>query len=361
MITARKGARLLALSNAGTITERGLYGVFLEGTQPKVRVGELDEEMVFETNPGDVFLLGASSWRVQEITHDSVFVVPAPGEPGRMPFWRGDRPERPLEFGKAIGKLARELSSESDERALARLTQKHSLDEGAARNLLAYLREQDEVSQLPTDRRIVIECFLDEAGDWRVAVLSPFGARVHAPWATVVSAHLLKEHGIEADAMWSDDGMIFRLPESDEMPDPQWFLVEPQIARELVTAHISGTPLFASRFRENAARALLLPRRRPGQRVPLWVQRRKSSDLLQVAAGYSDFPMILETMRECLKDAFDLDGLIGLLQDIADGKLRVVQHRTKFASPFAAALMFSYVGDFIYNSDAPWQSEGRKP
>lgn len=353
VIMARKGAKLLALSNAGTITERGLYGVFLAGTEPKVRVGELDEEMVFETNPGDVFLLGASSWRVQDITFDSVFVVPAPGEPGRMPFWRGDKPERGLEFGQAIGKLVRELSTESDERALAKLTSEHSLHEVAACSLLTYLREQDEVSELPTDRRIVIECFIDEVGDWRVAVLSPFGGRVHAPWATVVAARLLNEQGIEADSMWSDDGMIFHLPESDEMPNPDWFLVEPHVARELVSKHVTGTPLFASRFRENAARALLLPRRRPGQRVPLWVQRRKSSDLLQVAATYSDFPMILETLRECLKDAFDLDGLVSVLTDIADGRIRVVQRQTKSASPFASALMFSYVGEFIYNSDAP--------
>jgi ATP-dependent helicase Lhr and Lhr-like helicase len=353
VITARKGAKLLALSNAGTITERGLYGVFLAGTEPKVRVGELDEEMVFETNPGDVFLLGASSWRVQDITYDSVFVVPAPGEPGRMPFWRGDKPERPLEFGQAIGKLVRELANENDERALARLTGEHKLHQVAAHSLVTYLREQDEVSELPTDRRIVIECFVDEVGDWRVAVLSPFGGRVHAPWATVITARLLQEHGIEADSMWSDDGMIFRLPESDEMPNPDWFLVEPQVARELVTTHVTGTPLFASRFRENAARALLLPRRRPGQRIPLWVQRRKSSDLLHVAASYSDFPIILETLRECLKDAFDLDGLVGVLSDIAEGRIRVVQRQTKSASPFASALMFSYVGEFIYNSDAP--------
>ncbi len=352
-LSARKGARLLAVGNAGTITERGLYGVFLAGTEPRTRVGELDEEMVFETNPGDVFLLGASSWRAQEITHDAVYVVPAPGEPGRMPFWRGDRPGRPLEFGRAIGKLIRTLRGEDALAAQTRLTTEHHLDPSAAINLLAYLNEQEEVSDLPTDRRVVIECFVDEVGDWRVAVLSPFGGRVHAPWATVVTARLLEGLGIEADSMWTDDGMIFRLPDSDEMPDPAWFIIDSQTVREQVTAHISGTALFASHFRENAARALLLPRRRPGQRVPLWVQRRKSADLLHVAAGYPEFPIILETFRECLMDAFDLEGLVRILEEVESGSIRVTQTRTKSASPFAASLLFSYVGDFIYNGDAP--------
>jgi ATP-dependent Lhr-like helicase len=351
----RRGARNVAVTNAGTIPDRGLYGVFLAGAEGRTaRVGELDEEMVFESKPGDVFVLGASSWRIEEITHDRVVVVPAPGEPGRMPFWHGDRPGRPPEFGRAIGALTRELAEMPAPRAEKLLRARHGLDERAARNLVAYLAEQREATgELPTDRTLVLELFLDEVGDWRLALLSPFGARVHAPWAIAVAARLREELGLEPDTLWTDDGIVFRLPETDEPPDAALFLPATDEVERLVTAQLGRTALFAARFRESAARALLLPRRRPGQRTPLWIQRRRSSDLLGVAADFSDFPIVLEAYRECLRDVFDLPGLVELLGAIADRRLRVRTVRTRIASPFAASLLFSYVANFLYEGDAP--------
>lgn len=350
----RSGARMLAIANGGTIPDRGLYGVFLANTDKPVRVGELDEEMVFESREGDVFLLGASSWRIEEITHDRVLVTPAPGEPGQMPFWHGDRPGRPLELGKAIGKLARELASTPHPAALARLTERHGLDARAAENLLRYLEDQREATgKLPTDRTIVVERFMDEIGDFCVTLLSPFGAKVHAPWGTAVNARLTAELGIDADVIWSDDGMIFRLPDVDEPPDDAVFFPDPEEVERLVVNELGGTSLFAARFRENAGRALLLPRRRPGQRTPLWAQRRKSAQLLTVAARYPEFPMLLETYRECLRDVFDLPGLIELLRDVKERRVLVSGVRSRKPSPFAASLLFNYVASFMYEGDAP--------
>ncbi|MEN0111496.1 MAG: DEAD/DEAH box helicase, partial [Planctomycetota bacterium] len=318
-ITARRGAQRVAILNGGTIPDRGLYGVFLVGDGPEgaggSRVGELDEEMVFETHPGDVFLLGASSWRVLDITKDKVMVAPAPGEPGKMPFWRGEGPGRPLEFGKAIGELARELNAslaaDGEEPVLGRLVERHALDDGAAATLLAYLRDQAEATgEPPSDRSIVIESFLDEIGDWRVCVLSPFGARVHAPWAMAVAARLREEELGEVDYSWTDDGMIFRLPESPNPPRAELFLPKADEVEDQVTSQLGSTAMFAARFRENAARALLLPKRQPGKRQPLWMQRRRAADLLAVASRYPSFPILLETYRECLRDVFDLPGLV---------------------------------------------------
>jgi ATP-dependent Lhr-like helicase len=355
-IRAREGAGRVAIINAGTIPDRGLYGVFLSGGDPKTsrRVGELDEEMVFESRPGEVFLLGASSWRIEEITHDRVLVAPAPGEPGKMPFWHGDRPGRPPEFGRAIGQLARELAAAPREEALARLTGQHGLDARAAPNLVAYLAEQAEATgQVPSDRAIVVERYLDEIGDWRVCVLSPFGARVHAPWAMAVVARLREERGSEVEMLWSDDGMVFRLPESDAPPDVSLFLPDPDGVEDLLVANLGQTSLFAARFRENAARALLLPRRHPGRRSPLWAQRKRSADLLAVASRYGSFPMILETYRECLRDVFDLPGLVDILRRIASRRIAVVAAESRVPSPFAASLLFSYVANFVYDGDAP--------
>ncbi len=354
-VTPRKNAQRLAILNAGTIPDRGLYGVFLVGDEMgQSRVGELDEEMVFEIHAGDVFLLGASSWRVADITTDRVLVTPAPGEPGRMPFWRGDGPGRPLEFGRAIGQLTRQLLAKSDPAATQQLVKEHGLDEQAARNLMQYLRDQVEATgEAPSDQTIVVESFLDEVGDWRVTILSPFGARVHAPWATAVVARLRESVGDQVDMMWSDDGMVFRIPEAEGVPDLTVLFPAADEIEEMVVRQLGGTALFAGRFRENAARALLLPRRAPNRRTPLWLQRRRAADLLGVASGFPNFPMLLETYRECLRDIFDLPGLKQLLKDVESQAIRVHQISTAQASPFASSLMFNYTGNFIYNGDTP--------
>ncbi|PRQ10128.1 DEAD/DEAH box helicase [Enhygromyxa salina] len=355
-ITARKGAQRLAVQNAGTIPDRGLYGVFMlgEGGAPGTRVGELDEEMVFESRDGDVFVLGASSWKIVEITRDRVMVVPAPGEPGRMPFWHGDGPGRPMEFGRAIGALGRKLDKLPRERAEAVLQADHALDPLAARNLVDYLHDQREATGvLPSDKTIVVERWIDEIGDWRVAVLSPFGARVHAPWATAVAGRLREHSGVEVDMLWTDDGLAFRLPEVEEPPPAAMFFPEPDEVERLVIDNLSGSALFAGAFRENAARALLLPRRQPGKRTPLWMQRKRSADLLAVASRYRSFPIILETYRECLRDVFDLPALIELLQQVADRRVRVREVQSTSASPYAAALVFTWIGNFLYDDDQP--------
>ena len=355
-VTARKSALRLAVQNAGTIPDRGLYGVFMmgEGGAPGTRVGELDEEMVFESRDGDVFVLGASSWKIVEITRDRVIVVPAPGEPGRMPFWHGDGPGRPLEFGRAIGALGRSLAKLPREQAEAKLTREHDLDELAARNLLDYLGDQREaVGVLPSDKTIVVERWVDEIGDWRIAVLSPFGARVHAPWATAVAARLRENAGVEVDMLWTDDGLAFRLPETDTPPPASLFFPAPDEVERLVIENLAGSALFAARFRENAARALLLPRRRPGKRTPLWMQRKRSADLLAVATRYRSFPIVLETYRECLRDVFDLPALTELMQQVADRRIRVREVESKSASPYAAALVFTWIGNFLYDDDQP--------
>jgi ATP-dependent helicase Lhr and Lhr-like helicase len=355
VVSPRKGTQRLAILNAGTIPDRGTYGVFLAGEEGRSnRVGELDEEMVFETRPGDVFLLGASSWRVLEITNDQVLVAPAPGQAGKMPFWRGDGPGRPLEFGRAIGSLARRLVRMDREVAHQELTIKHSLDERAATNLLNYLHDQAAATdEPPSDKTIIVECLVDEVGDWRICLLSPFGSRVHAPWAMAVAARLRSETTGEVDMMWSDDGMVFRLPEADEPPPLELFLPSSSEIEDQVIQQVGSTALFAARFRENAARALLLPRRQPGKRTPLWLQRRKSADLLSVASKYSQFPILLESYRECLRDVFDIKGLRTILQEIEKRTIRVKRVVTATASPFASSLMFNYVSNFLYDGDAP--------
>ncbi|WP_425397136.1 Lhr family helicase [Aeoliella sp.] len=355
-LSRRRNSQRIAVLNAGTIPDRGLYGVFLasdDGTTGS-RVGELDEEMVFETHPGDVFLLGASSWRVIDITRDRVIVVPAPGEPGRMPFWRGEGPGRPLEFGKAIGSLARQLVRMESEQAITQLEADHSLDRRAAVNLLRYLTEQSAATgEVPSDRTVVVESFLDEIGDWRVVVLSPFGARVHAPWAMAVAARLRAEGIDEVDFMWADDGIVFRLPESDGAPPTDWFIPRSDEIEDEVARQVGSTALFAARFRENAARSLLLPRRRPDRRTPLWQQRRRAADLLSVAARYPAFPLLLETYREVMRDVFDLPGVVAILGQIERREIAVRGVETSAASPFAAALLFSYTGNFVYEGDVP--------
>jgi ATP-dependent Lhr-like helicase len=361
VITARAGAQRLAVANAGTIPDRGLYGVFLaaggedaRGRPVGKRVGELDEEMVFELSEGEVFFLGASSWRAEQITHDRVLVSPAAGEPGKMPFWHGDRAGRPLAFGESIGALARELAHAPSDEAEKTLREKHGLDASAARNLLAYLSEEMAAAgDVPSDRLVVMERFQDDLGDWRVCILSPFGSRVHAPWATAITARLRDEHPGDVDVVWSDDGMVFRMAGADAPPPLDWFLVPSGEIEARVTRALGETSLFAAHFRECAGRALLLPRKRPGLRTPLWAQRRRARDLLGVAMQHPTFPIVLETYRECLRDVFDLPGLVGLLQKIEQRRIRVTTVDVRSPSPFAASLLFSFAANFIYEGDAP--------
>ena len=312
LLRGREGAQRLAVTNAGTIPDRGLFGVHL--VDGGGRVGELDEEMVYEARAGQTFLLGASTWRIEEITRDRVLVSPAPGVPGLVPFWKGEGVGRPYELGEAIGRAGRELVALDDARARGRLVTEHQLDERAAENLLTFLREQEQATGvLPSDRAVVVERFRDEIGDWRLCILTPFGARVHAPWALALAARVRESLGLEVNFIWSDDGMALHLPDADVPPLLDELLVGPDEVEDLVVAELGGTALFGARFRENAARALLIPRRRPGQRTPLWQQRLKAQGLLQVARRYPDFPVVLETYREVLQDVFDLPALRALL------------------------------------------------
>jgi ATP-dependent helicase Lhr and Lhr-like helicase len=346
-IRPRRGALQLAVTNAGTIPDRGLYGVHLPDGR---RVGELDEEMVYEARPGQTFLLGASTWRIEEITRDRVIVTPAPGVPGAVPFWKGDGIGRPKELGLAIGAFARE----SVDRDPGELAAEYDLDERAARNLSAFLREQREATRVvPSDRTIVVERFRDEIGDWRLCVLSPFGGRVHSAWALALSARIRDEHGLESDAIWSDDGIIVHLPDADEPPSADLLMIEPDAIEDLVVQELSSSALFGARFRENAARALLLPRARPGKRTPLWQQRLKAQSLLEVAKRYGQFPIVLETYRECLQDVLDLAGLQQLLTGLHTRELSLVEVETQRASPFASSLLFDYVATYMYEGDTP--------
>jgi ATP-dependent helicase Lhr and Lhr-like helicase len=352
-ITGRPGAQRLAVTSGGTIPDRGLYGVFTVGEGPGRRVGELDEEMVYETRPGEVITLGASSWRIEEITRDQVLVSPAPGEPGKLPFWHGDAPGRPLEVGRAVGAFLREAAAGKPDQAVARL-QAEGLDPLAARNLVAYVGEQHEVTgAVPTDRQIVVERFRDEIGDWRVCILSPFGGRVHAPWALAIEQRLRERLGLDVHTMYADDGIVIRLPDTDELPPLDEVLIDPDDVEDLVVGSLAGSALFASRFRECAARALLLPRRRPGSRTPLWQQRQRAADLLAAASRYGGFPVTLETYRECLQDVFDLPALTEVLGGIASRRIRVAQVETESASPFASSLLFGYIATYMYEGDLP--------
>ncbi|HEX4004648.1 MAG TPA: DEAD/DEAH box helicase [Acidobacteriaceae bacterium] len=355
LLTPREGAKTLAILNGGTIPDRGLYGVFLSGEHKKpVRVGELDEEMVFESRVGDIFALGASSWRIDEIAHDRVLVSPAPGQPGKLPFWHGDRAGRPLEFGRRIGALVRELRAFPPNAAISRLVREHDLDPQAAESLLQYLADQAAVTAVvPDDRNIVVERIRDEMGDWRVCVLTPFGSRVHAPWAMAATAQIANAGGPHVESMWTDDGFVLRFPDVDAPPDTSRLLPDPEAVTDLVVAQLSGTALFAAKFREASARALLLPRRRAQTRSPLWQQRKRAADLLAVASRYPSFPMLLEAYRECLRDNFDMPALVDLLRSIKDRAIQVHVLDTQKASPFAASLLFGYVGNFIYDGDAP--------
>ncbi len=348
-VRGRSGSQRLAVTNAGTIPDRGLFGVFLpDGT----RVGELDEEMVYESRVGETFLLGASTWRIEDITFERVVVSPAPGQPGRMPFWHGDGPGRPLELGRAIGEFVREVRQDPD--AVDRLRDNSGLDPLATDNLLTYLHDQAEATGVvPDDRTVVVERFRDEIGDWRICVLTPFGAQVHAPWGMAIQARLGAEWGADIELMWSDDGIVMRLPEAlDRLPLDE-LLFDPDEIDELVIAQLPSTSMFAARFRECSARALLLPRRRPDQRTPLWQQRQRAADLLAVATKYPSFPMLLEATRECVNDVFDLPALREVMADLRSRKIRMTAVDTDHASPFAQSLLFSWIAVFMYEGDSP--------
>lgn len=351
-LTARGNARLLAVTNAGTIPDRGLFPIVLpEGG----RVGELDEEMVYESRAGDVFVLGSSSWRVVEITHDRMVVVPAPGErAARLPFWYGDTLGRPLETGRALGRFIREIAALEAAEATATLESDYHLDRRAAINLVRFLAEEREATGwVPTDRTIVVEKFRDPVGDWRLVLLSPFGARIHAPWALAMTKTMRDHHGFEVDAVWSDDGIIVRFPDVDVVPDAGELVIDPDEIERLVVEEVAVSALFTGRFREAAGRALLLPRRHPGRRTPLWLQRRRSISLLEAARRYPSFPIILETYREVLQDHFDLPALRDLLVDIRARRVQVVAVETAGPSPFATSLTFDFVASFMYEYDAP--------
>ncbi|MGW1763061.1 ATP-dependent helicase [Streptomyces sp. NPDC002073] len=377
-VTGRPGAQRLAVTSGGTIPDRGLFGVFLAGADPKKgggRVGELDEEMVYESRIGDVFTLGTTSWRIEDITRDRVLVTPAPGVPGRLPFWKGDQLGRPLELGRAVGSFLREVGGLPAEDARLRLLAA-GLDAWAADNVLAYLTEQREAcGHVPDDRTIVVERFRDELGDWRVVVHSPFGAQVHAPWALALGARLAERFGMDAQVMHADDGIVLRLPDADllgldlldhdpaapgfEFDSEQAPLSAADVLFDrgeiggIVTEQVGGSALFASRFRECAARALLLPRRSPGRRTPLWQQRQRAAQLLQVASEFGSFPIVLEAVRECLQDVFDVPGLTELMGDIEARRVRLVEVTTPEPSPFARSLLFGYVAQFLYEGDSP--------
>lgn len=377
-VTGRPGAQRLAVTSGGTIPDRGLFGVFLAGADPKKgggRVGELDEEMVYESRTGDVFTLGTTSWRIEDITRDRVLVSPAPGVPGRLPFWKGDQLGRPLELGRALGAFVREVGALPEEDARLRLLAA-GLDAWAAENLLTYLKEQREAcGHVPDDRTVVVERFRDELGDWRVVIHSPFGAQVHAPWALALGARLSERYGMDAQVMHADDGIVLRLPDADllgldllddEASDPgtafdteqspvgaQDVTFDQGEIEGIVTDQVGSSALFASRFRECAARALLLPRRSPGKRTPLWQQRQRASQLLQVASEFGSFPIVLEAVRECLQDVFDVPGLTELMGDLEARRVRLVEVTTPEASPFARSLLFGYVAQFLYEGDSP--------
>ncbi|MEU1212266.1 DEAD/DEAH box helicase [Streptomyces sp. NPDC005791] len=397
-VTGRPGAQRLAVTSGGTIPDRGLFGVFLAGADPKKgggRVGELDEEMVYESRVGDVFTLGTTSWRIEDITRDRVLVSPAPGVPGRLPFWKGDQLGRPLELGRALGAFLRELGGLSAEDARLRLLTA-GLDAWAADNILSYLDEQRRAcGHVPDDRTVLVERFRDELGDWRIVVHSPFGAQVHAPWALALSARLGERYGMDAQVMHADDGIVLRLPDADLMgldlldfdpvradgpggadgdhgsaaaapgfPTAGYDSEQPPVGAtdvvfdkgeisQVVTEQVGGSALFASRFRECAARALLLPRRSPGKRTPLWQQRQRASQLLQVASEFGSFPIVLEAVRECLQDVFDVPGLTELMGDLEARRVRLVEVTTTEPSPFARSLLFGYVAQFLYEGDSP--------
>ena len=347
VLTPRPGAQRVAVTSGGTIPDRGMFGVFLAGAEgaPR-RVGELDEEMVYESRVGDVFTLGATSWRIEDITRDQVIVTPAPGHTGRLPFWNGGQAGRPYELGQALGEFRRTVHADP--------AQVVDLDDKAARNLTAYLQEQDEATGvIPDEKTLVLERFRDELGDWRVVLHTPFGRGVNSAWALAVGARVAEQTGMDPQAVAGDDGIVLRLPEADAEPDASLFVFGADEIEDIVTEQVGNSALFASRFRECAARALLLPRRNPGKRAPLWQQRQRAEQLLDVARKYPSFPIIMETVRECLQDVYDLPALREVARDLGHRRVRIAEVTTEQPSPFASSLLFNYTGAFMYEGDSP--------
>ncbi|MFM9033018.1 MAG: DEAD/DEAH box helicase [Mycobacterium sp.] len=354
-LTARPGAQRLAVTSGGAIPDRGLFAVYLASeTEKPSRVGELDEEMVYESRPGDVIALGATSWRITEITHDRVLVVPAPGQPARLPFWRGDDAGRPAELGEAIGRFTAELAG-LDQKTFQQRCAHIGFDTNATENLWRLIDDQRAATTtVPSDSVLVVERFRDELGDWRVILHSPYGLKVHGPLALAVGRRLAERYGVDEKPTAGDDGIVVRLPDTGEAPPgAELFVFDPDEVEPLVTAEVGGSALFAARFRECAARALLLPRRHPGKRSPLWHQRQRAAQLLDVARKYPEFPIVLETVRECLQDVYDVPRLTDLMTRIAQRRVRLLEVETSTPSPFAASVMFGYVGAFIYEGDSP--------
>jgi ATP-dependent helicase Lhr and Lhr-like helicase len=356
-LTGRPGAQRLAVTSGGAIPDRGMFTVYLAASADSgkpSRVGELDEEMVYESRPGDVISLGATSWRITEITHDRVLVIPAFGEPARLPFWHGDGVGRPAELGAALGAFTGELARLDDD-AFQQRCADLGFEGHTAENLRRLLDDQRQATNaVPTDTTLVVERFRDELGDWRVILHSPYGLRVHGPLALAIGRRLRERYGIDEKPTASDDGIVVRLPDTeDAAPGADLFVFDADEIEPVVTAEVGGSALFASRFRECAARALLLPRRHPGRRSPLWHQRQRAAQLLDVARKYPDFPIVLETVRECLQDVYDVPALTELMTRVAQRRVRVVEVETATPSPYAASLLFGYVGAFMYEGDAP--------
>lgn len=387
LLKPRPGSQRLAVTAAGTIPDRGMFSVVLpegDAKQGRRRVGELDEEMVMESRVGDIIALGTSTWRIKEIGADRVIVEAAPGRAARLPFWHGEAVGRPFEAGRARGAFVRALdggvgygsledgalgdaedmplaagSSNGEDSplsaALGRRLRADGLDESAQRNLVALIAAQREsTGAVPTDKRLVVERCEDEAGDWRVILHSPFGRRVHEPWALAVSHRIATTLGFDPQASAADDGIVLRVPlAEDALPGIEPFLFDADEIEAIVREQVASTALFAARFRECAARALLMSPTAPGKRAPLWQQRLKGGQLLEAARREGDFPIILEALRECLQDVFDLPALRKVMDGLRSGAIKVSEARTSVPSPFAAPLVFGYLGEHLYEGDLP--------
>lgn len=408
LLSARPGAQRLAVTSGGTIPDRGTYTVVLpeaDASSGRKKVGELDEEMVYESRVGDVITLGTSTWQIDEITNDRVVVTPAPGRTARLPFWHGEGPGRDAGFGALLGAFTRETGSGlisasshalrrcvpgvadlcefSDSQGVAgsrvfdgkrrgeavepcfnadveRRLRNSGLDDNGVRNLAGLLSEQMIATKvLPSDKTIVIERCRDEEGDWRVILHSPYGRRVHEPWALAVANRLKRRFGFDGQTYATDDGIVVRLPEQDgQLNTTDLFLFDAEELLRDVEEGIGDSVLFATRFRECAARSLYMPRMNPGKRVPLWQQRMRAADLLAAAKTQRNFPLVLETARECLQDVYDLPALKRLMTDIDERKIKVCDVETQSPSPFAKNLLFGFVGSAMYEYDAP-QAERR--
>lgn len=364
-LSARPGAQMLAVTSGGTIPDRGMFSVVLPEGEERAgsrRVGELDEEMVYESRINDVITLGATSWRIQEITRDQVVVIPAPGRSARLPFWRGDGIGRPAELGKAIGaflgQFEQDISGINDIPSPGTGTRAQleaiGLDANAIGNMLMLLSEQHAATgALPTDRKLIIERCHDELGDWRLILHSPYGRRVHEPWALAIAQRISERWKTDPVIVSGDDGIVARLPDVGRVPGAELFLFDPDTLRRTVTTAVGGSALFAARFRECAARALLLTRKTPGRRSPLWQQRLRAGQLLEIARHYPEFPILIETARECLQDVYDLDALDDLMQRLTAGSVQLVEVTTEVPSPFATDLLFGYIAQFMYGTDVP--------